>query len=77
LIKQVVETDPVLCPRCARPMKIVSLIDAHAVIAKILRHLKLRDRPERPPPPPPEGTVCYDIGVLTSDDAAQWFDARQ
>ena len=46
-IKKVYEADPLVCPRCARPMKIISLIDTQAVIEKILRHLKLWDRSER------------------------------
>ena len=58
-------------------MKIISLIDTHAVLETILRHLKLWDRPERPPPPPTERTVCYDIDVFASDDAAQWFDVNE
>jgi hypothetical protein len=58
-------------------MKIVSLIDTQAVTEKILRHLKLWGRPERPPPPVPERTVCYDIDVVASDDAAQWFDNNE
>ena len=38
-----------LCRRFSRPLKIVSLIDAPSVIERILRHLKLWDRSERPP----------------------------
>ena len=76
LIKKVYEADPLLCPRCARPMKIISLIDTHAVIEKILRHLKLWDQPERPRPPPLERTVCYDIDVVASD-AGPWFDTNE
>jgi hypothetical protein len=61
LIKKVYEADPLLCPRCGRPLKIVSLIDDCAVIERILRHLKRWDRPERAPPPPPGRTLCYDL----------------
>ena len=43
------EADPLVCPRCSGPLKIISLIGDGAVIEKILRHLKLWDRPERPP----------------------------
>jgi hypothetical protein len=49
LIKKVCEAEPLVCPRCSGPLKIISLIDNAAVIKKILRHLKQWDRPERPP----------------------------
>ena len=58
-------------------MKIISLINTQAVIENILRHLKLWDRPERPPLPRPERTVCYDIDVVASDGAGQWFDTNE
>jgi hypothetical protein len=61
LIKKVYEADPLLCRRCSPPLKIVSLIDAPSVIERILRHLKLWDRSERPPPAP--GTLHYDVDV--------------
>jgi hypothetical protein len=50
LIKKVYEADPLVCPRCSGPLKIISLIGDGPVIEKILRHLKIWDRPERPPP---------------------------
>jgi hypothetical protein len=67
LIKKVYEADPLVCPRCSGPLKIISLIGDGAVIDKILRHLKLWDRPERPPPRPAEPSIEYDeeiAGVL-------------
>ena len=44
-------------------MKIISLIDDGAVIEKILRRLKLWDRPERPPPPAPDRSTRYDPDI--------------
>ncbi len=35
------ETDPLVCPKCAGEMGIISFIDQLAVIKKILRHLGL------------------------------------
>jgi hypothetical protein len=61
LIKKVYEADPLLCRRCSRSLKIVSLIDAPSIIERILRHLKLWDRSERPLPAP--GTLQYDVDV--------------
>ena len=50
LIKKVCEADPLVCPRRRGPLKIISLMGDGPAIEKILRHLKLWDRPERPPP---------------------------
>ncbi|MBZ5496425.1 MAG: IS91 family transposase, partial [Acidobacteriia bacterium] len=52
LIKKVYEADPLVCPRCSGALKIISLIGDGPVIERILRHLKLWHRPERPPPRP-------------------------
>ena len=41
LIKKVWEADPLLCPKCQKEMRIVSLIDQPSVIERILRHLGL------------------------------------
>jgi len=41
LIKKVWEADPLMCPRCQKEMRIVSLIDDRSVIERILRHLGL------------------------------------
>jgi hypothetical protein len=69
LIKKVYEADPLVCPRCAGPLKIISLIGDGPVIEKILRHVKLWDRPERPPPRPAERSIQYDEEFAGFDDA--------
>ena len=51
MIRKVYETDPLLCPRCGGQMTIVSFIEDHKVIDKIIYHLKLTFHTERPPPP--------------------------
>lgn len=63
MIEKVCEADPLLRRRCSLPLKIISLIDAPRVIERILRHLKLWDRPERPPPASAPGTLHYDVDV--------------
>jgi hypothetical protein len=63
LIKKVYEAEPPLCRRCSRPLKIVCLIDAPSVIERILRHLKLWSRSERPPPASARGAQHYDVDV--------------
>ena len=77
LIKKVYEADPLICSRCGGPLKIISLIDNAAIIEKILRHLKLWDRPERPPPTPPSRPLRYAVDVVDFDDAGQRFDRSE
>jgi len=42
LLRQIVEVDPLVCPRCAGPMRIVACITQAAVIDQILAHLRTR-----------------------------------
>ncbi len=51
MIRKVYEVDPLLCPACGGQMSIISFIEDHKVIDKIIRHLKLTFYAERPPPP--------------------------
>jgi hypothetical protein len=74
LIKKVYEADPLICPGCNGPLKIISLIDTPSVIERILRHLKLWDRPERPPPPSPPRTLHYHFDLDAAEDADRSFD---
>ena len=41
LIHKVYEVDPLECPKCKGPMRVIALIDDKAVIRKILTHLGL------------------------------------
>jgi len=77
LIKKVYEADPLICPRCGGPLKIISLIDSARVIERTLRHLKLWNRPERPPPPAPERSIHYDPEVIAFDDLDQRLEPAQ
>ena len=67
LIKRVWEADPLLCPKCQKEMRIVSLIDERDVIERILRHIGLWEQgvrvlPARAPPEVAEWVIepCYD-----------------
>jgi len=71
LIKKVYEADPLVCPRCSGPLKIISLIGDGPVIEKILRHLMLWDRPERPPPRPAPRSIHYDEEIVDRDEAGR------
>jgi len=60
LIKKVYEVDPLVCPKCAGPMDMISFIEDPKVIKTILVHVQIWERPARPPPPTvssPE-TIC-------------------
>jgi hypothetical protein len=50
LIKQVYEVDPLVCPRCAGPMRIIAFIEQPEIIEKILAHLGRWPAPGHSPP---------------------------
>ena len=61
LIHKVYEVDPLECPKCKGPMRVIALIDDKTVIRKILTHLGLsvpqtaaRKGPGPPAPDPPK-----------------------
>jgi len=51
MIRKVYEIDPLRCPKCGGTMRIISFIEDYKVIDKIIDHLKLTFKAERPPPP--------------------------
>jgi hypothetical protein len=51
MIRKVYEVNPLICPQCGGEMKVISFIEDHKVIDKIIAHLKLAFLAERPPPP--------------------------
>jgi hypothetical protein len=56
LIRKVWQEDPLLCPRCAGSMRIISFITDQGVIDKILRHIGFEhtDAPPARYHPPPQ-----------------------
>ncbi len=52
LIKRIYEVDPLVCPSCGSEMKVIAFVTEHAVVDKILRHLKRRDEEGRGRGPP-------------------------
>jgi len=50
LIKQVYEADPLICPKCTGPMRIIAFIEQPEVIEKILTHLGLWPAQAHSPP---------------------------
>ena len=50
LIRRIYHVDPMSCPRCGQPMRILSFITQRPVILRILRHLGLLPQPKGHPP---------------------------
>jgi hypothetical protein len=50
LIQKIHQIDPLLCPKCLGPMRIISFIEDDALIRKILVHLRLWDTRNHDPP---------------------------
>ncbi len=48
MIRKVYEVDPMVCPKCGSRMKVVAFLTEHAVVDRIIDHLKLTFVAERP-----------------------------
>ncbi|PYJ64880.1 MAG: hypothetical protein DME76_19240 [Verrucomicrobia bacterium] len=60
-IRQVYETDPLICAKCQGEMRIISFIDQPEVIKKILQHLSLWEESQAPPESePPIQEITFD-----------------
>jgi len=78
MIRKVYEVDPLLCPKCGGRMKFIAFLTDHAVVDRIIDHLKLVFVAERPPPPqtalpellweadPPAGILSRSPGRICS-----------
>ena len=68
LIRKVYEVDPLECPKCKGPMRVIALIEDSDVIRKILCHLGLW-APQQPPQrihgPPAPDLPGLSLNVLT------------
>ena len=61
LILRVWHVDPLRCPVCQDPMRLIAVIDDRRVVEKILRHLGAwHDPPPRPPPQGVPGSHTYE-----------------
>jgi len=61
LILRVWHVDPLRCPVCQGPLRVIAVVDAPRVIEKILRHLGAwHDPPPRPPRPDGSGPYTYE-----------------
>ena len=69
MIRKVYEVDPLICPSCGGKMSIISFINDHKVIDKIIAHLELRFETERPPPP----QVVQQKLLLAAEEQGEYF----
>ncbi len=61
LILRVWHADPLRCPVCQNPMRVIAVIDDLRVVEQILRHLGAwHDPPPRPPPQGLPGPYTYE-----------------
>ena len=86
LILQVWHSDPLICPKCQHPMRVIAVIDQRAVIEKILRHLGQWNgtpplAPARAPPDPDAGPwtrePCDDVDPMPACRAGRPRSAAQ
>jgi len=69
MIRKVFEVDPLICPHCGGEMKVISFIEDHKVIDKIIAHLKLIFMAERPPP---SRVVQQDL-LMAAEEKGEYF----
>ena len=69
MIRKAYEVNPLLCPECAAEMKIITSIEHHKVIDKIIRHLKISFMTERPPPP----HVVQQEPLVAAEERGEYF----
>ncbi len=69
MIKKVYEVDPLLYPQCGGEMKVISFIEDHKVIDRIIGHLKLTFHAERPPPPQ---VIQHEL-LMAAEDRGEYF----
>jgi transposase len=51
MIRKVYEVDPMVCPECGGPMKVIAFITDYQAIDRIIAHLKLTFLAAKPPRP--------------------------
>ena len=77
LIQKIYEVDPLICPQCRGPMRIISSIEDQELIKTILKHLGLwliRSRPPAKAHAPPAGEYAVDGSHTAFPDHAVYGD---
>lgn len=68
MIPKVYEVDPMLCPECGGPMKVIAFITDYQAVDGIIDHLKLRFVAEKPPP----SHVFEQVALMTAEERAEY-----
>ncbi len=63
LIRKVYEVDPLECPKCKGPMRVIALIDDPSVVRRILEHLG-RSAPEATERGPPKAPPAWPANAV-------------
>jgi hypothetical protein len=69
MIRKVYEADPLLCPQYGGRMRIIAFLTDHAVVDRIIDHLKLTFIASKPPPP----STVYQEVLVTAETSAEYF----
>jgi len=69
MIRQVYEVDPMVCPRCGGRMKIIAFIMEHAVVDRIIDHLKLTFAAAKSPP----SHVFTEVALMAAEESVDYF----
>jgi len=69
MIRKVYEVDPMLCPKCGGPMKVVAFITDYVAVDRIIDHLKLVFAAEKPPP----SRVLTEVALMAAEQRMEYF----
>ena len=69
MIRKVYEVDPLVCPQCGDTMKIIAFLTDHAVVDRIINHLKLSFVADKPPPP----HIAYQEVLMAAETGSEYF----
>jgi len=69
MIKKVYEVNPLTCPLCQGEMRIIAFLTDHAVVDRIINHLKLTSVTNKPTPP----LLAYQEVLLAAEAGAEYF----
>lgn len=69
LIQKIYEVDPLTCPKCQGPMRVIAAIDDQDVIKKILHLSGLWEVKPRPPPTIPKAKAMYNEPYIDYSDS--------
>jgi hypothetical protein len=69
MIRKVYEVDPMVCPKCGGPMKVVAFITDYAAVDRIIDHLTLTFVAEKPPP----SRVFEQVALMAGEQRREYF----